>query len=289
MAEQNKRKIDRSKIKKLRTAVVMALICALMLSGATYAWFTLGNTARVNSLMLQVTSEGNLYVAKDASGLSQKQTEVSLASGATQILYPCTTDSSGKNMLSPVYASDNLVNGTSPVSADVKGDYYYETDIYLEVEEILSSGSAANDYAITLGKNSNNNDGTYVNSRESNASDQHPERCVRISFTLDGNTYAVYEPNYNAPANTGDLAENQAGQGYAGSIHKQETGGAFVNESGTVYYTGDSSELFRIKGNTPTKVTIRVWFEGTDADCRNSIQDAQILSQLKFVSHKITN
>lgn len=286
--EEKKRKYSNGQMRKLRATIVMALVCVLMLSGATYAWFTLGNTAKVNSLSLQVSSEGNLYVAKDSGGLSQKLTEVSLATGDTQILYPCTTDSTGKTMLSPIYAADNVVNSTSTIASEIRNDYYYETDIWLEVVETLASGSSANHYAITLGKNSGD-DGSYVNSKAGNTSDQHPERCVRVSFTLDGENYTVYEPNYNAAANTGDAAEDQTGKGFTGTVHKQETGGAFVGEGGTVYYSGDSSALFQIQGNTPTKVTVRVWFEGTDSDCRNSIQDAQIVSQLKFVSHKITN
>ncbi|MBR1391117.1 MAG: hypothetical protein IJ567_06720 [Lachnospiraceae bacterium] len=270
---------------KIRSSIVMALICVLMLSGATYAWFTLGNTARVNSLSLQVTSEGNLYVAKEQSGISQKLTEISIASGASQILYPCTTEANGTTMLSPVYATDNEVSGTKQIAEADKEKYYYETDIYLEVEEALAVNSSPNTYDITLGKNSNNNDGTYVNSQASNSAEQHPERCVRISFILDDGTVAVYEPNSNV-SNTGDMATNSTGKGYTGT-HKQEAGGAFAGESGTIYYTGDSSALFQLKGNTPTKVKVRVWFEGTDNDCRNSIQEAQIVSQLKFISHKV--
>jgi hypothetical protein len=55
------------------------------------------------------------------------------------------------------------------------------------------------------------------------------------------------------------------------------------------HYTGDSNSLFLIKGSTPTEVTIRVWFEGTDAECCNEIEKAVITGQLKFVSHKITS
>lgn len=286
MKEQKKKKLGKQQLKKLRTAVVMSLICVLMLSGATYAWFTLGNTAKVNSLSLQVTSEGNLYVARTEAALSDHKTEVSLADAGTQILYPCTTDAAGKTMLSPVYTADNVVRKTENIAEANKDRYYYETDIWLKVEEAVASGGSASNYAITLGKN-NSGDGTYVNGQ---SGDKHPERCVRMSFTLDDGTVAVYEPNYNAAANTGDAATDQTGMGYKGNgLHRQEAGGAFVNENGTVYYTGDSSALFQIKGNTPVRVKVRVWYEGTDNDCRNSIQDAQILSQLKFVSHKITN
>ena len=278
-----RKKIGRMQTKKLRTAIVMALICVLMLSGATYAWFTLGNTARVNSLSLQVSSEGNLYIGKDQTELQQHLTEISLASNDTQILYPCTTDATGKNMYSPKYESDKVVNGAEEIKEAQKKDYYYEKEIWLKVEETGKS-SSANEYAITLGKHTSE-DGTFVKEK-TGTSGKGAENCVRVSFIVDGNV-SVYEPNCDL-SNSGDKADDKSGRGYTGTIHKQAAGGTFTGESGEVYYTGDSSELFKVKGNVPTKVTVRVWFEGTDKDCTNSIQNAQITSQLKFVSHKIT-
>ena len=281
--KKKRKKIGKLQTKKLRAAIVMALVCVLMLSGATYAWFTLGNTARVNSLSLQVSSEGKLYIGSTEVELGNKKTEISLASNDTQILYPCTTDETGKTMYSPKYESDKVVNGAEEIKEAQKKDYYYEKDIWLKVEE-TGKGSSENEYAITLGKHTSE-DGTFVEEK-AGTSGKGAEKCVRVSFTVDGKV-SVYEPNYDLH-NIGDKAQDNSGKKYMGTTHKQGAGGTFTGESGEVYYSGDSSELFRIKANTPTKVTIRVWFEGTDDDCTNAIQNAQITSQLKFVSHKIT-
>ncbi len=281
--KKKRKKIGKLQTKKLRAAIVMALVCVLMLSGATYAWFTLGNTARVNSLSLQVSSEGKLYIGSTEVELGNKKTEISLASNDTQILYPCTTDATGKTMYSPKYESDKVVNGAEEIKEAQKKDYYYEKDIWLKVEE-TGKGSSENEYAITLGKHTSE-DGTFVEEK-AGTSGKGAEKCVRVSFTVDGKV-SVYEPNYDLH-NIGDKAQDNSGKKYMGTTHKQGAGGTFTGESGEVYYSGDSSELFRIKANTPTKVTIRVWFEGTDDDCTNAIQNAQITSQLKFVSHKIT-
>lgn len=281
--KKKRKKIGKLQTKKLRAAIVMALVCVLMLSGATYAWFTLGNTARVNSLSLQVSSEGKLYIGSTEVELGNKKTEISLASNDTQILYPCTTDATGKTMYSPKYESDKVVNGAEEIKEAQKKDYYYEKDIWLKVEE-TGKGSSENEYAITLGKHTSE-DGTFVEEK-AGTSGKGAEKCVRVSFTVDGKV-SVYEPNYDLH-NIGDKAQDNSGKKYMGTTHKQGAGGTFTGESGEVYYTGDSSELFKVKGNVPTKVTVRVWFEGTDEDCTNNIQNAQITSQLKFVSHKIT-
>lgn len=296
MKEQKKKKMSSMTGRKLRSAIVMALVCVMMLSGATYAWFTLSNTAKVNNLTLKVTSEGSLYVADSEANLSLKKGSLDL-NYPNQVLYPCTTSVDGKKMLKPVYASDSVVGNTegfntstSYASDSEKKLYYYEKEIWLKIEEVVPDGSSANVYAITLGKNDgvSGTEGTFVHGATTNDNGANPQNCVRVSFTVgegDGATVAVYEPNSDITQVDSVQATDNTGMGFV-NTHKQNTAGAFVNETGA-YYEGDSSELFRITGNTPTKVTMRVWFEGTDDQCGNSIQDAQILSQLKFVSHKV--
>lgn len=48
---------------RLRYALIMSLICVILLSGATYAWFTIANNATVNDVNLQVVSDGKLYIS----------------------------------------------------------------------------------------------------------------------------------------------------------------------------------------------------------------------------------
>ncbi len=276
--------------KKLRSSIVMCAATVLLLSGATYAWFTVGNTARVESMMLTVASEGNLYIADTEAGLSLHNSEMDIGTGMGKTLYPCTT-ADGKNMLKPVYATNDRVSGTSPISDAEKDVYYYETDIWLEVEETLGEGMSANTYDITLGKREDSDGGSYVNASDTST---HPEYCIRISFELQDGTVAVYEPNCNASLN------GTAGTDYAYSdvsglssafsiVHTQTTAGVFIGESGKVYYEDDSGPLFSVKGNTPMKVKVRIWFEGTDHDCMNQIQTQSLIGQIKFVSHKQEN
>lgn len=48
---------------RLRYVLIMSLICVILLSGATYAWFTIANNATVNDVNLQVVSDGKLYIS----------------------------------------------------------------------------------------------------------------------------------------------------------------------------------------------------------------------------------
>lgn len=48
---------------RLKYVLIMSLICVILLSDATYAWFTIANNATVNNIKLQVVSDGKLYIS----------------------------------------------------------------------------------------------------------------------------------------------------------------------------------------------------------------------------------
>lgn len=280
------RQLNEKQKKRFKTALIMSLVCIVLLSGATYAWFTIANKATVNRLALQVVSDGRLYIADTRENITKKESTLDLTDSLNKVLYPCTTED-GKTMYKPVYSDNNHVTGSNPIEAGEKSFYYYETDLWLMVEETLAENANNNYYDITLGK-ADGADGTTIDA----ISKSHPEYCLRISFEC-GDTVAVYEPHSDEHL-TGvqgvDYAFNTLpGLSSSVPVHKQLSTGRFGGETGTVYYEGDSSALFTIKGNEPTKVTVKIWFEGTDNDCMNEIQAEKIEGMLKFVSHRKTN
>lgn len=48
---------------RLKYVLIMSLICVILLSDATYAWFTIANNATVNDINLQVVPDGKLYIS----------------------------------------------------------------------------------------------------------------------------------------------------------------------------------------------------------------------------------
>ena len=48
---------------RLKYVLIMSLICVILLSDATYAWFTIANNTTVNNIKLQVVSDGKLYIS----------------------------------------------------------------------------------------------------------------------------------------------------------------------------------------------------------------------------------
>lgn len=281
---------------KLRSAILMSFASILLLSGATFAWFTVGNTVRVKSLSLQVAAEGKLYISDTKEGLSKKETLLDLNMKDAQILYPATTKD-GKTFLKPVYKSDNEVGGTKELGTDktVLDEYRYEKDLWLIIDE-TGVNSNERTYDITLARKGTATDedkiGTYVSAAA--GATGNPHAAVRFSFevvepTSAENKLTVYEPNADIAASPSEIATDSSGFGLDSGIyvHKQNsTGeGIFTAETGKTYYEGDSSALFSMKPNTATHVILRVWFEGTDKQCGNDIEAQKIIGQLKFISH----
>lgn len=274
--------------RKFKTALIMSLVCVVLLSGATFAWFTISNTAKVNNLKLTVVAEGSLKIAEEVDGhLGTYSSEINFGTSG-QKLYPCTTTTDGQTMKKPLYSSSDVVSGVKEIAEAEKNLYYYEKVMWLKVEE---TGGGTNQYAITLAKRSGETapyTGSYVIDKSEN--NKSAANCIRISFIIDGTTVAIYEPNNGVSnSNEGSKATDNSGAGCTNTtlLHKQISDGTFIPITGKdPYYTNDSSELFSVTANTEKKVTVRVWFEGTDDQCTNAIQDGSIEGALTFVSHK---
>ena len=278
------KELNNKQKRRLKYAIIMSLVCVVLFASATYAWFTISNSAKVRQMALSVASEGRLYIASSRENLADRSNETVFGNNINDVLYPSTT-TDGVTFHKPVYSSNNSVTGSAIVTADEKKYYCYETTLWFMVEEVLAEDVQAGTYDITLSK-FNGADGCHI----LNDGTVHPEYCLRISFETEDGTVAVYEPNYDGK-NTGVQGVDYAFNTLPGlssdvALHKQSVEGLFVFEKGTTYYEGDSSPIFTIKGNVPTKVTVRMWFEGTDTDCTNSIQSSELEGQLKFVSHK---
>lgn len=294
MEENKKKNPDSERKSKLVSAILMAFVCVVMMGGGTYAWFTMSNTAKVTSLKLKVASEGKLYISNDsASNFTQDAYKVSSAEWPdkdnVKVLYPCTT-TDGIEMKKPFYKSETEVTAASDITESAeKAQYYLEQDFYLYMDE--GEVTTPSTYTVHLTQKtgeSDSKDGTYF---ESNSVEPKPEYCVRISLAKAASVDAtatsaeIYEPNYDG-LHTGNVTSATSALQEQKGAHRQKTTGVFVDSVGTATATGDSDSLFEIQGNTKTKVTIRVWFEGTDPQCCNNIDLKEITAQLKFKANK---
>lgn len=300
MEENKKKNPDSERKSKLVSAILMAFVCVVMMGGGTYAWFTMSNTARVNSLKLNVAAEGNLRISKTNHGATHtawQNVENNVTwydeNETVKTLYPCTADTN-LVMKKPLYSSEKNVNKLETIdngenSAD-KDVYYLEQKFYLFMDEGGDANNATYNVCLVQNDSSASTDetkGTYFISGTANGS---AEYCARVSFQA-GEAKAVYEPNSDGTiANPTIATTSYTDYTPFASKHQQSKDGAFTHVDSGVkpLNDGDSDALFTIQGDTPTEVTVRVWFEGTDAQCCNEIQLKDIVAQLKFVANKAT-
>lgn len=101
---------------------------------------------------------------------------------------------------------------------------------------------------------------------------------IRIAFIVEGEEVSIYEPN-SAQHNGGDKATNGVNYGTYETMKQPSPGADFEEGEG-----GNSKTMFTIKEEEDVLVTMRIWIEGTDDDCTNSIQMDEIIGNIQFIS-----
>lgn len=290
--EKKKKKIVK-KAKKVRGIVMMTLLCVLMMSAATYAWFTLSKTAKLANLTMTVGDVTGLQIAEDKGTTPVESDWKGTIEGGTFVgkLLPATT-TNGIDMLKPEYDDNGAVKST--VAADTKitknslssdEGYWIETSFYLRAR---GEDAGTTNIKLANGENIGNNgiwsedvnvnskyNGTYVLSKNVISTDILPGAAVRISLQKNTeNSTKVFEPNSSYNTNATYVAtDNRDNKGVITSDVTQDMSGAC-----------SEAVILTLNNNEATKITLRIWIEGGDPQCGNEISAKDIITQLKFVT-----
>lgn len=286
-----------------KNLTVILMIIMVLITVGTFAWFSVSNNPRVQNLALVADHEGNLMIADDLGNGPGTYSDVLDLTKATDYDYmqsvrlsPVTT-ADGKDFFAPVYdASTNRVDSVNPITDHntLINSYIYEKTFYLKASSGDSTTGSGSTYNIALAGTGSGNMGTYIlKDAEAGADSDTSAYAVRISFTLTDATGTevtkIYEPNYNVNNTSTDMAIDGVkgtGSGYGTyTTIRQSSDGTFADiGTGT-----DSVVLFTINENTDVKVTMRVWLEGTDVDCANSIGATLLTGQIQFSSSEVVS
>ena len=282
------------KKKKRITTFWLSLFFIIIGSTAVYAWFSVSNRARVENLALIADHQGNLRIADDiGNGPGEYKDVLNLTevnnNGLDTILSPVTT-TDGVTFYSPNYnPTTQTVESVSEITEheELTKHYIYEKTFYLRAgideEEAIANIERTYDVALYGVNSTNKVNGSYVYQSTGGDSDT-AANSIRVSFTLeDGSTY-IYEPNCDVN-NTDDTRAKDAVNIVYGryDTYRQRANGVFEVSP----KANESEKLFTIDENVDVKVTMRIWIEGTDVDCTNSIAADNILGQIQFVSTEI--
>ena len=291
--ETKKTKSLTQKAKKIRSIIMMTLLCVLMMSAATYAWFTLSNTAKATNLTMTVGDTTGLQIAPDTgTGAGTFGSSITFNDIKGTIL-PATT-SNGINFFKPIYGDDGEVSSTEATTEYLdekntdtnKEGYYIQYTFYLkslgaDSDVWLKAGSGISDGIWT--ENGSQYSGTYMLAKEvDNAKKVPASAAVRMSLTVDGSQTAssIFEPNIDI-ANPEGLV---AGTDYAkNSVSDPIESTITQNKNGTMNTNGVAVHLSK---DTETKIVLNVWIEGTDDQCVNQISAKNLIGQLVFTKEK---
>lgn len=301
--ETKKTKSLTQKAKKIRSVVMMTLLCVLLMSAATYAWFTLSNTSKVSNMTMTVGDVTGLQVAdvtdaNNTNGPTQESEWVAATKAVTfkGKLLPAHSDD-GISIYEPVYDESGAVSSLSGTASTKKltrtseandEGYFVEhtfwiraqgpnggkTKVQLDKGENLNSGI----YEENTGKKAA---GTYSLSKAPGKNGILPSAAVRISLSAAGGSTKIFEPNSDFDSVATEKATDNSQKNVpANTITQSYTSGEI---------TSTDKIVFELENNKATLITLRLWLEGVDQQCGNEISAKDIISQLKFSTVKETS
>lgn len=234
----------------LTTSVLLALLAFVSVTAATAAWMTIADRTRVRSMRMEITTGANLRFDLDAHDTFDEYVKtLSFDEIAARIAQDQGYDPK-THPLTPVttrnFGNFLLENGTA-----AKKEYYLEFTLhFMATEDMIVH--------LTSASSSGGSDGTRVESQRQGVPD-----AMRISFTEAD--ISVYDPGM------GDTSTPIDGGKQFG-----------LPSGGTVTYN-DGNALFSLKANEDKPVVVRVWLEGTDPACNDSIRNADFKIWLRFI------
>ena len=290
------------KEKKKKIIRLMSVICLLVLalSTVTYAWFEQGNRLKVTNLSLLAGGSGILQIADDLGygpGEYGSDLDLNMAEGKekmeSMLLNPVTTKN-GTVFYSPVY-SGNTVVSVKPITDEeqLNNIYVYEKTFYLkagpnpnaEEEGIVVTEGKRYDVFLVGPATSLEHKGTHIyqspDATGSTVAGDTAVNAIRVSFELEDGMVVIYEPNADISNRDNNRAEDRVKNEYGQyKTYKQAKDGMFIDSK-----NGDDSPiLFGIEEDKDVKVTMRVWIEGTDLDCTDSIALDKVMAMFEFMS-----
>ncbi len=235
---------------RLAVTLVLAGLALVAVAMSTFAWFSIADSAKVRSLAIEMNTDGSLRFDLDAH---ERFTDYVITLGFDQITSRIGSEQGmdvDASSLQPVTSSDGQT-----FSFENGGEASASTGAFLEFTLHFIS---LQDSVVRL-TGQDGEDGARGTAFLSSASDSLP-LAMRMSFTADGQTW-IYDPN---------VAAGSAAQGAA------TTFGLDANEATA------ASSMFSLTAEQDKSVLVRIWLEGTDSNCTNSIKGADYSVSMRF-------
>ena len=234
---------------RLATTAVLVAFALVAIAMATFAWFSIADSAKTRMLAMNANADGSLRFDLDAHdsfeqyvhtlGFDAISSRISSEQGVdidTSKLQPVTTSD---------YATFTFEDGSA---AEASSGAYLEFTLHF---------MSINNVTVRL-TGQDGTDGAPGTAFSSNV--ESLPLAMRMSFSADGKTW-VYNPNSATTAVSGGDAIT------------------FGLDGGEA--TADSN-MFDLVANEDKSVIVRIWLEGTDENCTNIVKGADYSISMRF-------
>lgn len=153
------------KMRKLVPAFAMLMVAAIMMSTASFAWFTMNDEVTATGMQIQAKASGSLIISKNELNWQSNTTTIDLDTGVNK-LRPMTYNDGWKIPTSDVdYYTGKVGNDATYADVTVFGEYYKEEIFYIGAAgdplddadftmtltaPVMPSGEAAYAYSVAI-------------------------------------------------------------------------------------------------------------------------------------------
>ncbi len=236
--------------RRVATTLVLAAFALVAIAMSTFAWFSIADSAKARQLAIEANADGSLRFDLDAhDAYADYVTTLGFDQITSRIAVEQGIDIDASQLV-PVTSTDGrsfyLENGSEAVAST--GAYLEFTLHFISLDNsiVRLTGQAGTDGAA----------GTAFLSTSSDAL----PLSMRMSFTADGQTW-IYDPNV----------------GVSASANGQVT--TFGLDTGAAT---EASNMFTLAAEQDKSVVVRIWLEGTDANCTNVVKGADYSVSMRF-------
>lgn len=256
--------------RRLIPALAMLVISAVLLSTASYAWFTMSRSVTADGIKLTAIAPTNLLISNAVDGEYKETTTLTSNFGTNKLIPASSTNGIDFYIPNQIKSADagapvasTKFSAANKAISDTESGYYAdfklwlktdgETDVDVTVAQLLSiiTDLKTGDDDKTKGTISEavrfavlNADGTALLKTGTN----------NVYGTKEGTSVVDYFGTVTGPLAAACLTNGDTGNENAWK--------------GTAITANDKNTLFTCLGDkSPVAITVRVWIEGQDKDC----------------------
>lgn len=292
----------------------LVIVLLILLTVATYTWFSISQTPRVSDMNMYVNSKSGLELALSPSGEWTQQLDFRDMVDVTTVLRPITWSDEDQQFYAANYKMDGRMTENWESLTDERNANTLTMDgYYIKATCYARSGIPANvtlSPAVEVAEGVQGS-GTYVigyplwNSEEvvHNNGGLGGEDAIRIGFKVTpvyssgtergDSEFFIYEPNCNGyggyePTPSIDGTATLVDEDHLilqTQTHWEE---AYpVQRDVVIHHMGkfiENPTLFELQPGEMVKIDFYIWLEGQDVDCTNQITGAKIMASVQFAT-----